>query len=101
MSFGQSIIVYFISPLISAYIFLIVAYVIMGWLLALNVINPNNPNVRQIYNLLAQISGYVMRPIQKLVPGFGGLDFSPVIAILGLSWFNNWLLLGKVAPMLG
>lgn len=101
MSFAQSIIAYIISPLIGAYIFLIVAYVIMGWLFALNVINANNPTVRQIYNMLESVSGFVLRPIQKIVPGFGGLDFSPVIAIIGLSWVNNWLIMDKLFPMLG
>jgi len=51
MSFAQSIIVHFISPLIGAYIFLIVIYVIMGWLAGFGVVNMRNPTVRQIYVL--------------------------------------------------
>jgi len=101
MSFAQSLIVYLISPLIGAYIFLIVIYVIMGWLAQFGVVNMNHPQVRQIYFLLERIAGFVMRPIQKIIPPFGGLDFSPVVAILGLSWFNNWVLLQKLGPMLG
>lgn len=101
MSFAQSLIVYFISPLISAYIFLIVIYVIMGWLFALNVVNPHNPTVRQIYLMLERVCGFILDPIRKIIPPFGGLDFSPIAAFFILSWANNWLLLQKLAPMLG
>jgi len=101
MSFAQSIVFYFISPLIGAYIFLIVIYVIMGWLASFGVVNMRNPNVRQIYVMLERISNYVLKPIQQILPAMGGLDFSPVVAILGLSWFNNFILIEKLFPMLG
>ncbi len=101
MSFAQSLIVHFISPLIGAYIFLIVIYVIMGWLFALNVVNPHNPTVRQIYLTLERVSGFILDPIRKIVPAYGGLDFSPIIAFFFLSWVNNWLVLKKLLPMLG
>lgn len=100
MSFAQSLILHFIMPIISAYIFIIVVYVIMGWLAQFGVVNMRNPQIRQIYNVLERVSGFVLKPIQKIVPAFGGLDFSPVIAILGLSWFNNFVLFQKILPML-
>ena len=100
MSFAQSLIIHFVMPLISAYIFLIVIYVIMGWLVAFGVVNMNNHNVRQIYRVLEQISNFVMRPIQKIIPPFGGIDISPLIAILGLSWFNSFVLRSLLLPVL-
>jgi len=100
MSFAQSIILHFIMPVISAYIFLIVIYVIMGWLVGFGVVNMRNQNVRQIYMILEQVSGFVLRPIQRILPPMGGLDFSPIVAILGLSWFNNYVLFQMIYPML-
>jgi len=86
-----------IRPLITLYVYLIVGYVIMGWLVSFNVINIRNQNVRQIYFALETVSGYVLKPIQRILPSFGGLDFSPVIAILGLFWFSDSFL-GQILP---
>lgn len=99
MSFAQSLIDGFIQPIISAYIFIIVIYVIMGWLAQFGVVNMRNPQIRQIYNVLQQVSGFVLKPIQKIVPPLGGLDFSPVVAILGLSWINNYVIGQLLLPM--
>jgi len=101
MSFAQSLIIYFISPMISAYIFLVVAYVIMGWLANFGVVNMRHPQVRQIYNILHQISSYSMDPIKRVLPSFGGLDFSPLVVIFGLTWFDRFVLWQKLMPMLG
>lgn len=84
-----SIIDGFIRPFITFYVYLIVGYVLMGWLVSFNVININNQNVRQIYYALEKISGFVLKPIQRILPSFGGLDFSPVIAIFGLVWLSD------------
>jgi len=86
-----------IRPLITLYVYLILGYVIMGWLVSFNVINIRNQNVRQIYNALETVSGYVLHPIKRILPPFGGLDFSPVIAILGLFWFSDSFL-GVLLP---
>ena len=91
---------YPVRHLIRLYVYLIVGYVIMGWLVSFNVINIRNQNVRQIYSALETISGYVLRPIQRILPSFGGLDFSPVIAIFGLLWLDSPILQFWVPRML-
>jgi len=101
MSFLQSIVIYFIAPAIGAYVFIIFLYVIMGWLASFNVINLRNPNVYPIYMILERVSNYVLRPIRKVLPPFGGLDFSPVVALFGLYWFRDYVLLQLLFPMLG
>jgi len=95
MSLAQSIIVYFVSPVISFLIFLIFIEVVFSWLVSFNVVNLKNPTVRQIYEIVNKFTKPILDPIRKVIPGVGGLDFSPIIAILGLSWLNNLL------PMLG
>jgi len=101
MNFPQSLIVHFIIPLIGAYVFLMVVYIIMGWLAAFGVINMRNQNVRQIYFVLERISNVVLNPIRTILPPMGGLDFSPVIAILGLYWIRNYVFGDVLFRMLG
>lgn len=60
----------------------IVIQVILGWLIAFNVLNTYNSGVRSFLRALDRITEPVYRPIRKLLPDFGGLDFSPMIVLL-------------------
>jgi YggT family protein len=98
---AQSILRSFISPAISLMIFLIFIEVIFSWLLAFNVINLRNPTVAQIYQIVNRLTSYILDPIRKVIPSFGGLDFSPIVALLGLSWINSYVVGQVLYPMLG
>ena len=101
MTLAQSILLYLISPLISLLIFLIFIEVIFSWLLAFNVINLRNPMVAQIYQIVNRITAPILEPIRKVLPAMGGLDFSPIVALLGLSWINNYVVRDMLMRMLG
>jgi len=98
---AQSILRSFVSPLISVLIFLIFIEVIFSWLLAFNVINLRNPMVAQIYQIVNRITTPILQPIRKVLPAMGGLDFSPIVALLGLSWLNSYVVGQVLYPMLG
>jgi len=34
----------------------------------------------------------VLAPVRRILPAFGGIDFSPLIVILLLSFINNYVL---------
>ena len=55
---------------------------IMSWLIAFNVINTYNEYVRTVWQALKRITAPLYRPIQRILPDFGGLDFSPLIVLL-------------------
>ena len=55
---------------------------IMSWLIAFNVINTYNEYVRAIWQALNRITDPLYRPIRRILPDFGGLDFSPLIVLL-------------------
>lgn len=100
MSFIQSLIYYFISPIIGLIIFLIVVQVVFSLLVGFGVVKLNHPTVRQIYYMLERAVSPILSPIQKILPPIGGMDFSPVVAILGLQWIQGYLL-PMLAGMLG
>ncbi len=101
MTLMQSLIVYFFGPVIGVMIFLIFAQVIFSWLVSFGVVNLRNPAVSQIHHLINRFVNPILEPIRKIVPSFGGLDFSPIIALLALSWIKNFVLFQKLYPMLG
>ncbi len=75
-------ILWFISYLLTLYVWILIASAILSWLIAFNVVNPYNQVVRTIGELLYRITEPVLRPIRNLLPNLGGIDISPVIVIL-------------------
>ena len=91
MSFIQSIIIYFLSPLLSVLFWIFVAYMIFSWLIAFNIINMRNYSTVRIYNLIRKICDPILGPIRKVVPPLGGLDMAFLVVVLGLSWIRGYL----------
>ena len=70
------------SMLLTALMWLIIIQVILSWLFAFNVLNTNSGGVRAFALALEKITAPIYRPIRKVLPDFGGIDFSPLIIIL-------------------
>lgn len=61
---------------------IIVVQLILSWLVAFNVINTYNNFVRGLLRGLDRMTEPVYRPIRKVLPDFGGLDFSPMVVLI-------------------
>jgi YggT family protein len=70
---------------------IIVIQMVLSWLVAFNVINTYNDFVRGLLKGLDRITEPVYRPIRKVLPDFGGLDFSPMVVIVLLLILNRLL----------
>jgi len=75
-------------------IWIIFAQVIISWLIVFKVINLQSGVVRSIIDALDRITGPIYRPIRKLLPDFGGIDFSPLVVILVIIFIRSYLLPG-------
>ncbi len=73
------------------YWWVLIATAVMSWLLAFNVINYRNEIVRSIWNTANSLTEPVLRPIRRVLPAMGGLDISPVIVLLIISFIRIWL----------
>ena len=100
MTIAQSLIHFFVSPILGLLIFVILVQIIMSWLINFNIINIRNQLVATIYHMLSRIVAPILAPIQRVIPAFGGMDFSPVVAILVLQWLQ-WFVRAKLFGMLG
>ena len=78
-----------ISYLLGALTWIIIIQAILSWLVAFNVINTYNDFVRQILFALDKITEPIYRPIRKILPDFGALDLSPLVALLIISLFTR------------
>jgi YggT family protein len=74
---------------------IVIAQVIISWLYAFNVINPGSGFMRSVLEVLERITAPLYRPIRKLLPDFGGIDFSPLVLLLAIAIVSK--LLGGLA----
>ena len=78
--------------LLQVMIWIIIIQAILSWLVAFNVVNTHNDFVRGFYNALDRITRPLYRPVRRILPDFGGLDFSPIVVILVLIVLDRLLL---------
>jgi YggT family protein len=61
---------------------IIIIQAVLSWLVVFNVINTHNDFVRSFFTALDRLTRPLYAPIRKIMPDFGGLDFSPVVVLL-------------------
>ncbi|MCK4708074.1 MAG: YggT family protein [Gammaproteobacteria bacterium] len=65
-----------VSLFIDVFFYAILIQAIISW------VNPQGHN--PINNLLHSVTSPVLRPVQKFIPPLGGMDISPIFALIGL-----------------
>src|SRR5438270_7540682 len=61
---------------------IIIGQVILSWLLAFNVLNIHSNGVRTFIVALDRLTAPLYRPIRRMLPDFGGIDFSPLVVLI-------------------
>ncbi|SHJ05867.1 YggT family protein [Wenxinia saemankumensis] len=64
--------------------FFIFAHFIMSWLISFQVLNVRQPFVYQIWSGLNRLLEPIYGPIRRVLPSMGGLDLSPLVALIGI-----------------
>ena len=64
---------------------IIIIQVVLSWLFAFNVLNASSQGLRAFIEALDRITEPLYRPIRKLLPDFGGIDFSPLVLLILIS----------------
>ena len=73
-----------IDMILQLAVWVIIAQVILSWLIAFNVINMQSNFVRTVATAIDRITAPLYRPVRRLMPDFGGIDFSPLVVLLAL-----------------
>jgi len=68
--------------LLSVVTWIIIIQVILSWLFAFNVLNTGSNGVRQFAMAIDRITAPLYRPIRRILPDFGGIDFSPLVILI-------------------
>ena len=81
------------------YKWMIIIQVIMGWLVAYNIINSQSPFVYSVGNFLHKVTEPALAKIRRYLPDFGGIDVSAIIAVIAIVFLQR-LLIMDIAPAL-
>jgi len=81
-------IAYLLRTILYIYLFIIIIQVIISW------INPNIYN--PITTIMYQISEPILKQIRQFIPSSGGLDFSPLVALIII----NLLMILIISPLM-
>ena len=68
--------------LLSVLWWIIIIQVVLSWLVAFNVLNTSSSGVRAFAQALEKITAPIYRPIRRIMPDFGGIDFSPLVVLI-------------------
>jgi YggT family protein len=79
----------FLSALIYVYTLLIILYIVVQLLFAAGLRPPYSRATDAVLGFLRDVSEPFLRIFRRLLPSFGGWDFSPILAIITLSIINN------------
>lgn len=87
--------------LLDVLFWIIMIQAVLSWLVAFNVINTRNDFVRQFLYALDRITEPLYRPIRRVLPDFGGLDFAPMVVLLLVIILQRILLPNIFASLIG
>jgi YggT family protein len=71
--------------LINIIVFVVVVQFVLSLLIAFNVVNMHNQFVSAVYTALNAILEPMLKPIRRIMPSTGAIDFSPMVLIIGLT----------------
>lgn len=73
-------------------VFVLIVNAVMSWLVAFGVLNMRNGFVYQVARFLEGFSAPILAPFRAFIPPLGGIDITPIIAILVIQAIQRYLL---------
>ncbi len=76
-----------LAVLLRLYVYALFGRIILSWF----PIRPGSPWVG-IYSFLYSITEPLLGPVRRMLPSFGGIDFSPMVLIIGIELIGSAIL---------
>ena len=86
----------YLSTLIYVYTLLIILYIVIQLLFAVGLRPPYSRATDAVLAFLRDVCQPFLSIFRRLLPSFGGIDFSPILAILTLSIVNRIVVEGII-----
>lgn len=72
-----------LSMILTIYLYIVIGRAIISWVSP----DPRNPIVRFLYNATEPL----LYRVRRVVPDMGGIDFSPLVVIVGIYFLEGFL----------
>jgi len=76
---------------LNLYWWAVIISVVLSWLVSFNIINTHNRFVHMVGSALHAITEPALRRIRGVLPVMSGMDFSPIVLILIIYFFQLFL----------
>jgi YggT family protein len=86
----------YLSALIYVYTLLIIVYIVIQLLFAVGLRPPYSRTTNIVLGFLRDVCEPFLRIFRRVIPSFGGIDFSPIVAIFVLEIINRLLVQGII-----
>jgi len=86
----------YLSTLIYVYTLLIILYVVVQLLFSLGLRPPYSRATDVVMGFLRDVCEPFLRIFRRLIPSFGGIDLSPLLAIITLEILNGIVVQGLI-----
>ncbi|TAD74212.1 MAG: YggT family protein [Sphingomonadales bacterium] len=74
-----------LAMVISTANMLLIIWFVIGLLFAFNVVSPSNQFAHAVHDALSRLFEPALRPIRKVMPDTGAIDFSPMVFLMLLN----------------
>ena len=81
-----------IDQIINIYIWTLLIYIGVGWLVAFRIVNPWQPIVRMITDVLARVHEPLLSQVRRFLPNLGPVDISPIVLFLAAQFIRTILI---------
>lgn len=81
-----------VSYLLSILSTIIIVQFVMSILISFNVINTYNDFVAGLWRALTVLTDPIYKPIRKMLPDLGGIDFSPAVVLILINILQRFVL---------
>ncbi|HUB36919.1 MAG TPA: YggT family protein [Solirubrobacteraceae bacterium] len=86
----------YLSTLVYVYTVIIILYIVVQLLFSAGLRPPYSRATDAVLGFLRDVCEPYLRIFRRMLPSFGGLDFSPIIAIVVLQLVNTILIQGLI-----
>jgi YggT family protein len=80
--------IWLVNAILSIAWWIVIIQVILSWLINFNVVNLHQPLVRALWEGLTRLTEPLYRPIRNFLPHMGGLDLSPLVVLLAITFLQ-------------
>ena len=94
-----SFLYFILDAILGLIIWAIIINAIISWLVAFDVINLRNRIVYSIAHFLDAVTRPLLRPFQRFIPPLGGVDVTPILAMLVIQGIRMYLLPMAFEPL--